>query len=498
MSNRLKASLFMLVFVAGTGALLYARYRPKGYRYDFAITSRTIAPGGAATELKWAGTGLERQQEVLNMDRNEGALDVKLSAMIPEVDTSAGFSSLRRKNSSRWMGDGGEIAGHQTRIFRYTDYDTLFVTSDSGRRMAHANKVVTDYYVAESVGEVGRRFSRFADSINLRLAGLEPHQVRGRVSTRQHSYDGVPLRIVSQVSWVDGAGNTSVTTTESRISSLEQASVSATTIRDLRQRVEATRTAARKNGWEYEFRITTQDGAKKGEAPVIGKAEVFGEETRVTLEPREGRRRDRNRRGEYLLISEQGRQIAVIRPNDKEYNVLSADSLAHMVSVGLNAAGRLVDLQLGGLDVSSEKLGTGERIAGYDTERHRMSQAYRIDMRIFGARPTLRGKLITDFWVAPALQVPGNPFFDFFAMLPNALAMQSPDYVRKSLAERSKIFETLPLRTVATLEMTDQEGKVSRSSSTIEVTSIRRASLDPDRFEIPSRYKAVKGADISF
>ena len=498
MSRRLKANLFMVVVVAAVGALLWARYRPQGYRYDFTITSRTVTPGGSAKQLSWAGYGLERRQEFLYMKRSEAALDVTRQSAIPPIDSSGGFSSLRRSNTHEWRGDGGLVAGHKTRIFRYVDHDTLFLTDSGGRRMAHANRVVTDYYIADDVGETGRRFSRFADSINLVLAGLEPHQARERVRGRQSSYNGVPLRIVSNVAWVDGAGQARATTTESRVTRLEKEAVTNSSIRAINSRAESARAASGRNGWEYAFRIRTDGGDAKGESPVSGKAEVMGDEIRVTLDPKAGTRRERSRRGEYLLISDQGRQIAMVRPEKREFNVVTTDSLAHMVSLGLNAVGRFVDVKLGGLEVGSSRMGAGDTIAGYATERYQMTQAYRIEMRVFGAHPTLRGKLTTEFWVSPALSVPGNPVFDFVALLPNALALQSADYVRRSLAERAKMFETLPLRTVATLEMTDQEGKVSKSVSTIEVTSVKQSTLDPRRFEIPSRYKAAKGADISF
>lgn len=498
MSRRITASLFMLAVVAVTGALLYARYRPQGYRYDFTITSRTEAPGQSPRELRWAGYGLERRQDVLHMKFTDGAMDVTKSAMIPAIDSAGGFTSLRRHNKSSWLGDGGEIAGYPTRIFRYVDHDTLYLTDSAGRRMSHANRVVTDYYVASDVGEIGRRFSRFADSINLVLAGLQPHQARERVRGRQDSYDGVPLRIVSQVSWVDGVGARRTTTTESRVDRLEKADVARSEIHQLARKAEAARGATRRNGWEYAFRIRTEGGDQKGEAPLTGTAEVMGDEVRVTFDSKKGVKRDRSRRGEYLIVSDHGRQIAMIRPHEKEFNVVTVDSLARGVSAGLNAVSRFVDVRLGGLEVGASQLGAGDSIAGYATQRYRMTQAYRIDMKILGARPTLRGKLTTDFWVSPALDVPGNPFFDFFALLPNALALQSPDYVRRSLAERTKMFETLPLKTIATLEMTDLEGKVTTSVSTIEVTSVKRATLDPRRFEIPSSYKATKGADIGF
>lgn len=498
MSRRFTASLFMLVVVAAAGALLYARYRPVGYRYDFTITSRLEAPGEAPRELQWAGYGLERRSRMLTVKFADGALDVTKSAMVPAIDTAGGFMSLRRHNKSSWVGDGGEIAGHSTKIFRYVDHDTLYLTDSAGRRMAHANRVVTDYYIADDVGEVGRRFSNFADSINLVLAGLQPHQASERVRGRNNNYDGVPLRIVSQVNWVDGVGRRRTTTTESRVNRLERTAVARNEIHELAQKAAATRDAARRNGWEYSFRIQSDGGDQKGEAPLTGKAEVLGEEVRVTFDAKEGARRDRQRRGEYLIVSDHGRQIAIIRPHEKEFNVVTVDSLARGVSAGLNAVSRFVDVQLGGLEVGASQLGAGDTIAGYPTSRYRMTQAYRIDMKILGARPSLRGKLTTDFWVSPELNVPGNPFFDFFALLPNALALQSADYVRQSLAQRTKMFETLPLKTIATLEMTDQEGKVSRSVSTIEVMSVKRATLDPDRFNIPSSYKAKKGADISF
>jgi hypothetical protein len=496
MSRRLKADLFMGAMVVALGAFLYYRYRPEGYRYDFTIATTLTTPGATPTDLMWTGYGLERRQEVMNFGFNDGALELTRVDSVPAIDTTGGFTSLRRTNKHSWEGPGGKVAGHETKIFRYVDHDTLFVTDSGGRRLAHANRVVTDYYIEEGVGEIGRRFSRMADSINLRLSGLAPHQVRERVRGREERYKGVPLRIVSRVSWVDGNGRTGETTTRSEVSALGPARVSSHEIEEMEERRRATLHHARRNGLEYSFRITTQDSKGQTGDTISGEAQAVGEQVRVMIEG--GENRDRDRRGEYMVISDHGKHVAVVRPRKREYAVVTADSLARLVSVGLNAVSRFVDVKLGGLEASASKLGPGEEIAGYATEKYRMTQQYRLQMKVFGAQPTLTGRLTTDFWISPQLAVPSNPFFDFFALLPSALALQSPDYVRQSLAERAKMFETLPLRTVATLEMTDADGKVTRSISTIEVTPVQRSAIDPTRFEIPSSYKTKGGAEFSF
>lgn len=494
MSRRLKANLFMLAIVALAGATLAWLYRPRGYRYDFSVVSRSVEPGTPAKELRWDGYGLERRREILHLRFSDAALRLTKESVLPGIDRSGGFTSLRRTNKHSSLGDGGVVAGHRTRVVRYIDHDTLYVTDSAGRHLAHANRVITDYYVADDVGETARKFSRLADSINLVLAGLTPAQARERISGRASTYKGVPLRIVSNVEWVDANRTTRHTTTESVVHHVAEAPVSSDELHALVRASEVARREARRNGWAYSFTVTTPDTSSG--APLRGHAEVLDDVVRISFEGRGHRERDR--RDEYLLVTDGGRQVAIVKPSERQYSVITADSLARTVQAGLSAVSRFVDVKLGGLQVEGTRIGDADTIAGHATERYRMSQRYRIEMRVFGARPTLRGTLTADFWVSPTLRIPGNPFFDFIALIPNALAMQSADYVRESVAARARLFGSLPLRTVATLDMTDADGKVTRSVTTIEVSEVRRASLEPGRFEIPASYKAGKGGAVAF
>lgn len=113
---------------------------------------------------------------------------------------------------------------------------------------------------------------------------------------------------------------------------------------------------------------------------------------------------------------------------------------------------------------SVAKLGPGENIAGYATEKY-----------------LLKGPVEVEIWAAPDLKIP-PAYYDAmqFQMPPN------PMFDMQKMYSEMKKIAGIPLKTVTTMKMMGKEMKTTRV-----VTSIEKGPIPASVFEIPAGYKRV-------
>lgn len=236
-------------------------------------------------------------------------------------------------------------------------------------------------------------------------------------------------------------------------------------------------------GYVYEFRIESGD-----DEPTVGRTHVLGDRSRIDLDRGDGDG------GGYLLVTDGGRTLVSVDPRKREYSIIDVASFERIAGTAMKAVDRVMTLDVGGLEVTGERLGAGERIAGRATRHGRLTQDYTVTVGMLGFNEDTRHHLVTDYWVADDLVLPRNPLFELFATIPTVLAQHDEDFNRRAVAGRDALVgRGTPLRVVVTAVEEEKGNKPERSITTIEVTSIRADSPDSSLFAIPSGYRKVDG-----
>lgn len=242
-------------------------------------------------------------------------------------------------------------------------------------------------------------------------------------------------------------------------------------------------------GYSYDFRIESGD-----DTPTVGRTHVLGDLSRIDLDGRNGHD------GDYLLVTDGGRTLVAVDTRKREYSMIDVASFERIARTAMKAVDRVMTLDLGDLEVTGQRLGAGERIAGRATRHGRLTQDFTVTMGVFGFNEDTRHHIVTDYWVTDDLVLPRNPLFELFAALPAVLAQHDDDYTRRAAAGRDALVgRGTPLRIVITA-VDEERGKgkaTGRTSTpsvtTIEVTSIRTTPPDPKLFAIPQGYRKTDG-----
>ena len=248
--------------------------------------------------------------------------------------------------------------------------------------------------------------------------------------------------------------------------------------------------SARAQDYSYAFRVTPSDGDV-----VSGTVRVSGDRARVDAEgtPGEGRSRD------YLLLSDGGRTVTVVNPRERTYSVTNARAFEQLVATAMGAARVAMSTNLTDVRIDTQRLGAGDTIAGYPTERYRLTQEFTTNISVlgFGAEPEYN-VVITDYWAAPKLQLMRNPLVEMLATTETALAQGDRSFVDRSAAARDRLFTGMPLRLIVASRSAgpDDKGAVKHDDGSrliVEVTRVVRGPVDRAALELPKGYTQRSG-----
>ena len=167
-------------------------------------------------------------------------------------------------------------------------------------------------------------------------------------------------------------------------------------------------------------------------------------------------------------------KLISIDSKKKTYSEITFQQLQDMLSKAGDAAGGMSDEDMAVMkkvmgqmatSFSVTKVGPGENIAGYATEKYLLKGP--MEVEIFAASDL---KLPTAYYDAMKFQMPSMPMFD----------------MRKMYDEMKKI-SGIPLKTITTMKMMGNEMKTTKV-----VTSIEKGAIPLSVFEIPAGYKRVE------
>jgi hypothetical protein len=180
--------------------------------------------------------------------------------------------------------------------------------------------------------------------------------------------------------------------------------------------------------------------------------------------------------GSEIILRLDQKKMYIIHPAQKTYSEMTFDEIqkaaasaaAAMENLPPEAAAQMKKM-MGGMgvgEVTVTKVGPGETIAGYATEKYHV---------------VLGSFLDGDIWAAPALPLPAV-FYD--AM--RAATPATPMMDMKKLYEEYKKINGLPLKTVTNTKMMGQS-----TTSTTLATSVDKRRIPAGTFDVPAGFKPL-------
>ena len=243
--------------------------------------------------------------------------------------------------------------------------------------------------------------------------------------------------------------------------------------------------AALQGDYMYTFTTTEENGS-----PTSGTVRVYGDRTRIDMQ--------KNNSKDYILLTDNGTRMLSVHPDRKEVDQINSPSFERIIGTSLRMVSPIVKFRVLNSKISSERVGTGQKVLGYATEQIRMTERFDIHIVAMGFDGgTEHHVIVTDYWVSPGLDLGKNPLLALLEHAGTAMAQTDADFIEKESAVRAQALGGTPLRTVVKSTKVDDKGIEHSSTRTIEITSIHIGPQSASLFEIPSGYRIKSGLNFS-
>ncbi|MBW3670109.1 MAG: DUF4412 domain-containing protein [Acidobacteria bacterium] len=229
----------------------------------------------------------------------------------------------------------------------------------------------------------------------------------------------------------------------------------------------------------YQFKTVTEGNT----ADMVGTAKVDGENFRLELSEGDGVIFQDN---SIIISDDGGKTMMVLDPKKKEYYHLSIeDTLSAMTSM-LQSMGGMFKMSIDHQTVEVRRIGAGESIEGYPTNKYKVDTAYTLKLKAMGMNMDQQVKSETTTWSTDELDQQLAAFIQYRTF---RTGMEDLDALIEKHIDAVKGF---PLKTVTKTEVTAR-GKTNTSTSTMTVTGIKEADVAASEFAVPAGYSEVDG-----
>jgi hypothetical protein len=192
---------------------------------------------------------------------------------------------------------------------------------------------------------------------------------------------------------------------------------------------------------------------------------------------------------QYMLVSADGREVTVVKPDDRTYTVFSGDDFAHIASLGMRAAGGALTMKLRDATIESTRLGKGEIIAGRQTQHVRVTERWSMDIGAMGFTEPVNQSVETEYYFDPSFRMARNPLVEIVTSAMTVMPATDREFAAREDSVRKSIVRGMPLRTVITEH--DEKGRTSRM--VVEVTRIGAERVTDAELRVPAGYTRKDG-----
>jgi hypothetical protein len=188
--------------------------------------------------------------------------------------------------------------------------------------------------------------------------------------------------------------------------------------------------------------------------------------------------------GNYLLTTDGGKTLVLVNPKEKTYAPFDLSQMMGAAGAMLKGMGSMVKMSFTNQKVEKLVEEPGPAILGYDTTHYRFKTSYDSEIKVMGMGNSSHHETIGDTWTTPKLTDGG--LHAWLRREPPRTGIADLDQMIAN--DMKKGITGVPLKMSSVTTSTDQKGRETKSSTTMEVTSMKTEAVPAATFEIPAGY----------
>jgi hypothetical protein len=244
-------------------------------------------------------------------------------------------------------------------------------------------------------------------------------------------------------------------------------------------------------GYTYRMRISGQvtepDGKTRDYVVMSGRAMVTSKSGRLDIEEASKERGAMGEKGGYFLYD--ATSMMMVSPKDKQIIKFNFDDLEKgMSAFAGNTPGMRITIS--DVAVNFEKLGPGEPLLGLATTKYRITQDYKIAMKVAFMNRNSTEHIVQDFWMTEPQRGFANPFARMGGMRPGGGGAFA-ELMSKTAEANAKMGKGIPVKTLTTTTSTNDKGERTTNVATMELTELKAGDVDDALFVPPADYQVM-------
>lgn len=244
-------------------------------------------------------------------------------------------------------------------------------------------------------------------------------------------------------------------------------------------------------GYTYHLKMSTQitepDGKTKNHVVMSGRAMVSTKGGRIDVDEGARERGALAEKGGYILFDEQA--MMIVSPKEKKIMRIGVgDAEQGMGQLAANVPG--MRMTVSDVAVNLEKLGAGEPMFGMATTRYRLTQDYKIAVKVAFINRASTEHIVQDFWVADTKLALANPFGRMGTPRIGGTGAFSELMTKTSEATRA-MHKGMALKVVTATTSTNNKNEKTQSVSTMEITDFKAGNVDDALLKAPADYAVI-------
>lgn len=235
-------------------------------------------------------------------------------------------------------------------------------------------------------------------------------------------------------------------------------------------------------GTEYRARSWQEGQQAKKQMESSVKALIEGDKARIEFEDSGNPTMPA---GSYLLTTDAGRTLFLVKPQDKTYGEFDLEAVMRLL--GAISESGLIDFEIDNARVEALDRGPGKTVAGMATEHARFRTTYDMKIKVLGMGRAQSVETVQDIWYTEALSDAAMGVW--LRKEPPRTGTELDELVDLEVAK----IRGLPLETVSTMTTTGKKGKATTTTTHMVVSDLRQGvSFPAGTFVIPDDYTPVQ------
>jgi hypothetical protein len=244
-------------------------------------------------------------------------------------------------------------------------------------------------------------------------------------------------------------------------------------------------------GYTYRMRISGQvtepTGKTRDYVVMSGRAMVTSKGGRLDIDEASKERGAMADKGGYILYDPTS--MMIVSPKDKQILKFTFDDLEKGLSA-LTANVPGMRIAITDVAVGFEKLGPGEPLLSMATTRYRVTQDYKIAMKVAFMNRNSTEHIVQEYWMADQKSGFANPFARMGSMRPVG-GGSFAELMSKTAEATARMGSGIPVKTLTTTTSTNDKGEKTTNVATMEVTELKAGNVDDALLVPPADYQVM-------